>query len=389
MNITCQVKLICFVGLFDFRLRLRKIKLLNPKVNVCVVNPDYYRSSGVTIAIKRIYQTVCDREINCYFVDCGIRKDLQDTNWIPEENLVVFHLMSLNPIKLFVELLRFSRWARQQKIHVFHVHHRRLAILFRVFYFLFNGPVLYSANLTYKFNLFFWLFCPKNIIAITQSVKENVINTTRAVNIDVIGNPTEFSIDSPINQIKADLNTAICVARLDPVKGHHFLIEAWHLLIMKGLNYRLILVGEGVLKEQLLSQVKELGLDFNVKFYGYSANVNLLYEQSLFSILVSEVEGQGIVTIESAAVGRATLLTDVDGSRDCLPPNKELPNGLVFGDVDSLATALEYWFAHPTEVLKEGKIFFDFHKEVNSFDAVGEKYINVYRRLFNEKKDLL
>jgi glycosyltransferase involved in cell wall biosynthesis len=363
--------------------------LLNPKVNVCVVNPDYYRSSGVTIAIKRIYKAVCDREISSYFVDCGIRKDLQDTNWIPEGKLVKFDLMSLNPIKLLVELLQFSRWAKQKNIHVFHVHHRRLAIIFRLFGFLFNGSVLYSANLTYKFNLFFWLFCPKNIIAITPSVKDNVIHTTRSLNIDLIGNPTEFRVDNPINHIKADLNTAICVARLDPVKGHYFLIEAWHLLKTKGFNCRLILVGEGALKERLLSQVRELGLESNVQFYGYSADVDLLYAQSLFSVLVSEVEGQGIVTIESAAVGRASLLTDVDGSRDCLPPNRVLPNGLIFGDIDGLASALEYWFLHPTEVLEEGQIFYNFHKEINSFDAVGEKYTNVYRRLFNKKKDRL
>lgn len=361
----------------------------NPKVNVCVVNPDFYRSSGVTIAIKRIYQAVRDGEVNCYFVDCGIREELQDIDWIPEGKLISFNLMTLNPVELFVELLLFSNWAKKNYIHVLHVHHRRLAIVFRLFGFLFNCSLLYSANLTYKFNIFFWLFSPKNIIAITESVKKNVIHTTRSSDINVIGNPINFPAYSPVNQIKANLNTAICIARLEPVKGHCFLIEACHLLKMKGLNFRLILVGEGSLKEKLSVQVKEFGLESNIQFYGYSSDVNLLYEQSLFSILVSEVEGQGIVTIESAAVGRATLLTDVDGSRDCLPPSRVLPNGLVFGDVIGLASALEYWFSHPAEVLNEGRIFFDFHKEINSFEAVSDKYINVYRRLLTEKKDNL
>lgn len=353
-------------------------------INVCVVNPDYYRSSGVTIAIKRIFQSASNDGTNFFFVDCGCKVDLQDILWIPEGKLSRFDLMTRNPIRLLSEVVKFHSWARKINIQVIHVHHRRLAIIFNIFKYFFGGNVLYSANLTYKFSLLFWLFSPRNIIAITKSVAENVKSTTRWNPINTIGNPTWFPNAVPDNISQADRTTAICVARFDLVKGHRNLIDAWHTLKIKGLNFHLMLVGEGSLQEQVQEQVDQLGLSDLVSFHGYTTEVNSLYKQSLFSILVSEVEGQGIVTIESAAAARASLLTDVDGSRDCLPPNRKLVNGLKFGDVTALSTALEYWFSHPAEVLDEGCTFFEYHQTLNSFEAIGEQYSNVYRRFLSQ-----
>ena len=350
-------------------------------MNVCIVNPNFYRSSGVTIAVKRIHEAVSKHGIENYFVNCNSDALMQDISWMPDGRLLKFNLMTLNPFRLLRELFLFFTWVKINKIDVIHVHHRRLAVLFAMCKYFFDGKLLYSANLTYKFSLLFWLFSPVSVIAITKSVVDNVKITTRARYIEEIGNPTAFPDVIPDNRFQADQRHAICVARLDPVKGHKYLIEAWNLLAKKGFSYQLTLVGEGQLLDQLKNRVTELGLDSLVNFYGYTSDVLSLYEKSLFSILVSEVEGQGIVTIEAAASGRASLLTDVDGSRDCLPPNRLLSNGVQFSDVEGLANAIEYWFANPTSVLDEGLIFFDFHKALNSFEAVGEKYAKAYRRL--------
>lgn len=358
-----------------------KLKLTSK--NVCVVNPNYFRSSGVTIAIKRIHEAVSIYGIENYFVDCGYGNTPQDILWIPEGKLVKFNLMTRNPLRLLSEIFRFYSWAKRKNIGLIHVHHRRFIILSMLSYF-FDGTLLYSANLSYKFSFWFWLFSPKHVIAVTKSIEENVQKTIRAHYIDIIGNPTEFPLCYPSNEFLADPRKAVCVARLEPVKGHRYLIEAWNLLAQKGLRYKLLLVGEGGLQEQLHDLVRELGLDSLVSFHGYTADVSALYERCLFSILVSEIEGQGIVTIEAAAAGRASLLTDVDGSRDCLPPNRVLSNGLSFGDVEALSGAIEYWFSNPKAAIDEGRIFFDFHKEINSFKAIGEKYANVYKSLISK-----
>ena len=350
-------------------------------MRVCIVNPDYYRSSGITIAIKRIHFAVSQSGIENFFVSCDADNTKQDIAWMSEGRLQVFNLMSKNPFLLSLELVRFFVWLKDNRIDVVHVHHRRLAIIFSIFRIFIDSSLLYSANLTYKFNIIFWLFSPRNVIAVTSSVADNVKLTARPLRIEIIGNPTEFPVDYANNFQLVNPNQAICVARLDPVKGHKHLIDAWGLLAKKGLFYRLFLIGEGDLLAPLRHRVEELGLDKVITFLGYTVNVTPFYEKSLFSILVSEVEGQGIVTIEAAAAGRASLLTDVDGSRDCLPPDRLLPNGLQYGNVTALADTIEYWFKHPEAVFEEGFKFFQFHKILNSFEAIGAKYANAYKRL--------
>ena len=349
-------------------------------MKVCVINPDLYRSSGVTVGIKRIHSTVLNYGVDNYFVICNDDFTKQDISWIPEGRLKIFNLMSLNPLILIKEIIRFSAWIDDSCFDVLHVHHRRLSLLLSLINYKKNIKVFYSANLTYGFNFLFWLLSPINVIAVTMSVFKNVRSTTRSNNVKIIGNPTYFPccVDSDVS---INMNQAVCVARLDSVKGHRNLIDAWSLLVKNGFLYRLIIVGEGDLEKDLRAQVNSLGLPEYIEFIGYSDNVLPFYLKSLFAILVSKVEGQGIVTIEAAAAGRASLLTDVDGSRDCLPDNRSLPNGIKYGDVESLAEAIKYWFDHPDEVLLEGRKFFEFHKKINSFEAIGRKYFNAYKNL--------
>jgi glycosyltransferase involved in cell wall biosynthesis len=95
---------------------------------------------------------------------------------------------------------------------------------------------------------------------------------------------------------------------------------------------------------------------------------------ALFAILVSQVEGPGMVTREAAAMGRASLLTAVPGSIDLLPQNSSLLNGLKFGQVIELADALEEWFRNPALTLKEGQNFFASLASMCNPERVANKY---------------
>lgn len=353
-------------------------------MRICIVNPNFYRSSGVTMAIRRIDEAVAPYGIENHFVGCGYGSEEEDLSWIRPERLARLPLMSLNPLALLGGLLRLKPLLDGWGIELIHVHHRRLLIVLTVTRWLHRRPILFSGNLTTPFSLGFWLFGPKRAIAVTESVRENLLATTRTRDIEVLGNPTPFPASCPPPDIEATRQRAVCVARLVPVKGHRTLIEAWAMLSQRGLRPRLALVGEGELKQSLQQRCRELGIEDLVEFRGYRADVQAEYERSLFAILVSSVEGQGIVTIEAAACGRASLLTDVDGSRDCLPPERGLPNGLRFGDAKGLADALEAWFGNPEAVAAEGRRFFEFHRALNSSAVLGERYARAYGRAANK-----
>lgn len=350
-------------------------------IKVCVVNPNYYRSSGVTVAIRRIYDSLSDTDIAQYFVDCAHGPQEDDTSWIPEHRLAIFKLMNVNPAVLVSESRRFLRWLEANDIRVVHVHHRRLAAILNLLKPFGGYELIYTGNLTYAFDLWFWLSCPAIVTGISNSVLDNMRRTTRAAHFHLISNGCDFPLECPsvdVDKVKA---TAICIARLDPVKGHENLLAAWRLLLDRGHRCRLLLVGEGELRQALERQAKHLGIDRYVEFRGFQKDVNSVIEEASFAVLASRVEGQGIVTLEAAARGRASLVTDVDGSRDCVPPDRSLPNLVRFGDVTGLADALASWFSRPDEVCKEGRVFFDYLKRSSATGIVGEKYRALYAQV--------
>jgi glycosyltransferase involved in cell wall biosynthesis len=120
-----------------------------------------------------------------------------------------------------------------------------------------------------------------------------------------------------------------------------------------------------------------------IHFRGFTSEVSNVIANSLFAILISEVEGQGIVTLEAAAMGRASLVTAVPGSVDLIPPKCKLRNGLEFGNVEDTARAIEEWFTHPEEVIRDGEEFFRFLKASSDPCTVARAYTDIYRNIIS------
>jgi colanic acid/amylovoran biosynthesis glycosyltransferase len=59
-----------------------------------------------------------------------------------------------------------------------------------------------------------------------------------------------------------------CVASLEEVKGHRFLVRACHLLTERGVDVHLDLVGDGALRSEVEGLVEELGLGGRVTLHG-------------------------------------------------------------------------------------------------------------------------
>src|SRR5690606_37548169 len=85
-------------------------------------------------------------------------------------------------------------------------------------------------------------------------------------------------------------NIIICVGRLIPVKGHKYLIEAF--ANCKNIDdWKLVFLGDGILKNELLQQVKNLNLEDNVKFIGATKNVDEWLSRSSIFAFTSISEG--------------------------------------------------------------------------------------------------
>ncbi len=346
-------------------------------MKVCIVNPNYYRSGGVTITIRRIHQAVAPHEIDQYFVSCRHGNEEEDLSWMPEGRLQSFSLMTKNPMKLVQQMFAFLRWLRENQIRVVHVHHRRIAALLNPFQRVAGFRLIYTSHMNYPFEAWFWLTGPRLGVGISDSVAANLRKTVRVKWVEVIRNPSDFPSEFPSRAGRpADV---ICIGRLDPVKGHTHLIRAWKLLADRHIQAKLLLVGEGPLKGALMAEVRDADLDHLVEFRGFQRDITGDLKRCSFAVLASKLEGHPAVVIEAAAHGLPTLVTDVPGSRECVPPGARLPNLVPFGDPAALADALESWLGQPDAMADEGRLFFDYHKARSSAAVTGRQYADLYR----------
>lgn len=110
----------------------------------------------------------------------------------------------------------------------------------------------------------------------------------------------------------------VVLARLDPQKGHHVLLDAMPWVLKEFPNARLVCVGDGVLRESLEEQASSLGIKDSVRFVGYQPNPQDWLALADLTVLSSYYEGLPLVAIEALAAGRTMVATAVDGTPDVI-----------------------------------------------------------------------
>ena len=107
----------------------------------------------------------------------------------------------------------------------------------------------------------------------------------------------------------------VCVGRLCEQKGQILLLEAAAQLVAKGIGFKLVLVGDGELRDTIENLIKKLGLQNNVEITGW-ANSSEVKQQILGAkalVLPSFAEGLPVVIMEALALGRPVISTYVAG----------------------------------------------------------------------------
>ena len=100
------------------------------------------------------------------------------------------------------------------------------------------------------------------------------------------------------------------VGRFHPQKNHEFLIDILNDLIKTNDNYRLLLIGDGDLKETIVKKVEDLNIKKYVIFTGIRSDVNQLLMMSDCFVFPSKWEGLPVSVIEAQAAGLQCLLAD-------------------------------------------------------------------------------
>ncbi|MBN1311621.1 MAG: glycosyltransferase family 4 protein [Anaerolineae bacterium] len=141
---------------------------------------------------------------------------------------------------------------------------------------------------------------------------------------------TDFGAAREFEQT-ATMFTLIIVGTIDqPYKAHDVLIDALGISSQRGLNLRLLVVGDGRNRLALEQQVRQLGLSSNVFFLGQLPAGTPVREQldlaDLF-VLPSRYEGLPRAMIEAMARGLPCIGSTVGGIPELLPPEDMVPPG--------------------------------------------------------------
>jgi glycosyltransferase involved in cell wall biosynthesis len=107
-----------------------------------------------------------------------------------------------------------------------------------------------------------------------------------------------------------------CVARLVPVKGVRYLLEAVPAIRAAVPGARVVFVGDGPLREEMEQAARAQGLDGAAVFMGLRDDVPALLPRFDVAVLPSLNEGQGRAAVEALAAGVPVVASRVSGLQD-------------------------------------------------------------------------
>ncbi len=117
----------------------------------------------------------------------------------------------------------------------------------------------------------------------------------------------------------------LCVGRFDPVKGQDVLLRAWASVHAEFPELRLVLAGDGALREPYQALAQTLGIADAVVFHGNAAHdeVLRLLQASVLSVVPSRNDNCPLTVIESLACGTPVVASRVGGIPELFDDNTE------------------------------------------------------------------
>lgn len=241
----------------------------------------------------------------------------------------------------------------------------------------FKGQLLrYSGALSYR-------FCDRMVVPATSLAREQNLSDT-SNKVLVIPNP--IVINEPNYSVvdKVLYPYFIHVGQMVKQKDHETLFRAFHHYVTLGGKCKLLLIGEGDLKEELKQLSKKLGLDADIKFMNWVEEPQSYIAAAKALILTSRWEGFPNVMLEAMALSKPIISTDCPTG-----PAEILKNGKIGcliepGDFTSIGSAMYKLDLDKEFNLELGQ---QSKRRSNDFniDTIGNMYIEMFNEILKER----
>jgi len=198
-----------------------------------------------------------------------------------------------------------------------------------------SRSLLYPVNFRTKLIPLFMKFCyplADHVIAVSNGVADDLsktLNLSRS-KIKVIYNPVvtdelfekaNEEVDHPWFKDKHP-PVILAVGRLTEAKDYPTLIKAFY-HVRQQKEAKLVILGDGEKREELLNLIKDMGLERDVDIIGFVQNPYAYMKRCSVFVLSSKWEGLPSVLVEALACGANVISTDCpSGPREILESGK-------------------------------------------------------------------
>ncbi len=177
--------------------------------------------------------------------------------------------------------------------------------------------------------------------------------------VEALINPVDTELFSPERRPAIDKNKGeyllVCPRRLVEKNGVHFLIEAMP-KIASEINIRLVIAGDGPMRQGIEKRIKELGIGEKVNLLGAVPNEKMpeILVSADLIVIPSLMEATSIAALESMACGKAIAASRVGG----LPEIIDEDVGFLMepGNPNDIAQKINLALKNPNLLKEKGKV---------------------------------
>ena len=256
----------------------------------------------------------------------------------------------INPILDFVSFLRLYFLMLRERFDVVHTHSSKAGILGRLAGKLAGARIIvhtvhglpfypYQNRLVNFFYIMLERFAARltdRIITVCEAMKEKALSAGIGRDGKFITIYSGFDLD-PFLHVKGDImnkkrelgiregeRVIGKIGRFFPLKGHEYFIKAAPEVVNAFPNVKFLLVGDGILREKLQSEIRKLGLEDRFIFTGLVERKDIPLLISVMDILVhtSLREGLARVLPQAIACGKPVISFDIDGAGEVVIPGE-------------------------------------------------------------------
>jgi len=175
------------------------------------------------------------------------------------------------------------------------------------------------------------------------------------------------------------------VARLVPIKGHTYFLEAARIVLEKRPEVKFLIVGDGELRKELEGYAEKLGIAGSVFWTGFRRDLPAVYADIDLVVLSSLNEGLPVAIIEAMSAAKPVVATDVGGVRELVQDGE---TGIIVPPEDSraLAGAIIEMLSNPGRMEEMGRIARKLAYPKYSIKRLLTDIENLYEELIEKKK---